>query len=71
MAKKEHSYRYYSCKLRAAVNYLLVMAVVNVILVLMLVYEHGSMPLNKFYASSDVGEITLLNPMNKYKKSIL
>jgi hypothetical protein len=71
MKGNKHSYRYYACKLRIAVNYLLCMTMVNIILALMLVYNYNSMPTAEFYASSDVGEITLLNPMDKYKKSIL
>lgn len=68
MSRNNHSYRYYACKLRTAVNYLLVMTLANIVLVLMLVYEYGIRPPTKFYASVDVGEITLLNPMDKYKK---
>ena len=71
MGENNHSYRYYSHKLRSAINYLLVLAVVNIILVLMLLYEYGSIPATRFYASSDVGEITLLKAMDKSKKSIL
>ena len=71
MGEKNHSYRYYAHKLRSAINYLLVLTVVNIVLVLMFVYEYGSIPATKFYASSDVGEITLLKAMDKSKKSIL